>query len=123
MKALRESPCVLHLRAVAFNGPPGAEDEAFMLLDYCKGNLVGGAFLTGMGGTGRGSRGWRLAFEHSSPSMVGPSGAAMAFVANKPVQHRGSRKPLMMPWPVGLSLLGPVCPAGQLPPVSEFCTG
>lgn len=39
MKALRNSPYVLHVRAVAFAGPPGAEEEAFLLLDLCKDNL------------------------------------------------------------------------------------
>ncbi len=40
MKALRGCPYVLALRAVAFSGPAGAEDEAFMLLDLCKESLV-----------------------------------------------------------------------------------
>lgn len=40
MRALRECPYVLHLRAVAFVGPAGAEEEAFMLLDLCRENLV-----------------------------------------------------------------------------------
>ena len=40
MRALRDCPHVLRLRAVAFGGPPGAEDEAFMLLDLCQENLV-----------------------------------------------------------------------------------
>lgn len=52
MRALRDNPHALHLRAVAFSGPPGAEDEAFMLLDLCKDNLA--SHLAGRGPAGLG---------------------------------------------------------------------
>lgn len=40
MERLRDSPHVLRLRAVAYIGPKGQEEEAFLLLDLCRQNLV-----------------------------------------------------------------------------------
>ncbi len=40
MKKLRDHPNVLTLRAVAYAGPKGAEQEAFLLLDLCRESLV-----------------------------------------------------------------------------------
>ena len=40
MKRLREHPSVLTLRAVAYVGERGAEQEAFLLLDLCRESLV-----------------------------------------------------------------------------------
>lgn len=40
MKRLREHPNVLTLRAVAYVGDKGAEQEAFLLLDLCRESLV-----------------------------------------------------------------------------------
>ena len=40
MEKLRENAHVLRLRAVAYIGPKGQEDEAFLLLDLCRQNLV-----------------------------------------------------------------------------------
>lgn len=40
MKRLRDHPNILTLRAVAFVGPQGAEQEAFLLLDLCQESLV-----------------------------------------------------------------------------------
>ena len=40
MKRLRGQPGILTLRAVAFQGGVGAEQEAYLLLDLCQDNLV-----------------------------------------------------------------------------------
>ena len=40
LKRLREVPTVLTLRALAFAGMKGQEQEAFLLLDMCQDNLV-----------------------------------------------------------------------------------
>ena len=40
LKRLREVPSVLTLRALAFAGVKGQEQEAFLLLDMCQDNLV-----------------------------------------------------------------------------------
>ena len=40
MERLRENAHVLRLRAVAYIGPKGQEEEAFLLLDLCRQNLV-----------------------------------------------------------------------------------
>jgi hypothetical protein len=39
MKALRNCRDVVRARAVTINGPPGAEHEAFLLMDYCPDTL------------------------------------------------------------------------------------
>jgi serine/threonine protein kinase len=36
MKRLRDSPYVLTLRAVTYQGPKGAETDAFLLMDLCQ---------------------------------------------------------------------------------------
>lgn len=40
MERLRDNVHVLRLRAVAYIGPKGQEEEAFLLLDLCRQNLV-----------------------------------------------------------------------------------
>jgi len=40
MERLRDCANVLKLRAVAYIGPKGQEEEAFILLDLCRHNLV-----------------------------------------------------------------------------------
>jgi serine/threonine protein kinase len=40
MKRLRQHPNILTLRAVAYVGQQGAEQEAFLLLDLCRESLV-----------------------------------------------------------------------------------
>lgn len=40
MQRLRDHPNILTLRAVAYVGPKGAEQEAFLLLDLCRESLV-----------------------------------------------------------------------------------
>ena len=40
MQRLRDNAHVLRLRAVAYLGPKGQEEEAFLLLDLCRHNLV-----------------------------------------------------------------------------------
>ena len=40
MQRLRENTHVLRLRAVAYIGPKGQEEEALLLLDLCRHNLV-----------------------------------------------------------------------------------
>ena len=40
MQRLRDNAHVLRLRAVAYTGPKGQQEEAFLLLDLCRHNLV-----------------------------------------------------------------------------------
>ena len=41
MQALRGCPYVVALHEAALSGPPGAEEEAFLVMDLCSGTLAG----------------------------------------------------------------------------------
>jgi len=110
MKRLRGHPNILTLRAVAYAGPKGAEQEAFLLLDLCRDTLVN--YLHER--SGQLSNGDVLTIFHSTAKAV-----AVMHHQSPPLAHRCNTCKLvqfasrLQPWSV-LS----VCGNGQQGPQS-----